>query len=64
MKLAEEVNDYQYADILTSVFLAEQMQSIHEMANHVTKLTALGNNSHAMIQYDFELQKLYPYSYK
>lgn len=64
MVIAEGVKDYHYADFVTSVFLAEQIKSIHEISNHVTQLTALGNNQHALYHYDWKLSKMYPYSIK
>lgn len=64
VKLAEDVKDYHYADFITSIFLPEQIDSINEMANHVTKLSALSNNNHALYHYDLELQKMYPHTLK
>ncbi|KAJ8727007.1 hypothetical protein PYW08_015404 [Mythimna loreyi] len=62
--LAEDLKDYHYADFITSVFLTEQMHSIHEMANHITKLSALSHDNHAIYHYDLELEKMYPLPHK
>ncbi|XP_026747181.1 ferritin-2 heavy chain-like [Trichoplusia ni] len=62
--IAEGVKDYHYAEFVTSVFLTEQIQSIHEISSHVAQLTALGNNHHALYHYDWKLAKMYPYSVK
>uniref|UniRef100_A0A2A4JTF3 Ferritin n=1 Tax=Heliothis virescens TaxID=7102 RepID=A0A2A4JTF3_HELVI len=59
VKLAEEVKDYHYADFVTSEFLTEQARSINEMATHITKLMAIGDNSHALYHYDLELEKIH-----
>ncbi|XP_022829546.1 ferritin heavy chain-like [Spodoptera litura] len=63
IKLAEEVKDFHYVDFITSVFLTEQFQSIHEFDQHVTKLTTLKNNDAFYYLYDMELQKNYPLSH-
>ncbi|XP_075972913.1 ferritin heavy chain B-like [Anticarsia gemmatalis] len=64
IKVADEVKDYQCSDFLTSVFLAEQIESINEMAGHVTILTQLNKDTHALYHYDLELAKKYPYTFK
>ncbi|CAD0198813.1 unnamed protein product [Chrysodeixis includens] len=64
IEIAEGVKDYHYAEFITSAFLSEQIKSIHEISNHVTRLTSLGNNQHAQYHYDWKLAKMYPYSNK
>ncbi|KAJ8725035.1 hypothetical protein PYW07_015993 [Mythimna separata] len=63
VKLAEDVKDYHYADFITSVFLTEQMDSIHEMASHITKLSTLSNDN-ALFHYNLYLEKMYPLPHK
>lgn len=61
IKVAEDVKDYHCLDVLTSVFLSEQIKSIYEMASHVTKLSWLNNDEQSLYHYDLKLAKKYPY---
>ncbi|KAI5636699.1 ferritin-like domain-containing protein [Phthorimaea operculella] len=60
---AESVKDYQCADYVTSVFLADQMKSLNEFSHHVTRLSRLSDEN-SFYLYDLELAKTYPYTYK
>ncbi|XP_047023507.1 ferritin heavy chain-like [Helicoverpa zea] len=59
VKLAEELKDFHYADFVTSQFLTDQVKSINEMATHITKLMAIGDNTHALYHYDLELERIH-----
>ncbi|CAH2063198.1 unnamed protein product, partial [Iphiclides podalirius] len=58
--LAEQVKDFQCADFITSVYLAEQMTSVNELSHHVTKMERLCGDEHAIYHYDLTLLKAYP----
>ncbi|XP_068628076.1 ferritin-2 heavy chain-like [Battus philenor] len=60
VQVAEKVNDYQCADFITSVYLAEQMESINEFSHHITNINRLSCDEHAVYQYDLQLLKTYP----
>ncbi|KPJ01973.1 Soma ferritin [Papilio xuthus] len=62
--VAEKVDDYQCADFITSVYLAEQMASINELSHHVTNMDRLCGDEHAVYQYDLQLLKSYPNPFK
>ncbi|CAG4964560.1 unnamed protein product [Parnassius apollo] len=63
VNVAESVNDYQCADFITSVYLAEQMASINEFSHHITNMSRICGDEHAIYHYDQTLLKSYPHSF-
>ncbi|CAK1578385.1 unnamed protein product [Parnassius mnemosyne] len=63
VKVAESVNDYQCADFITSVYLAEQMASINELSHHITNMSKICGDEHAVYHYDQRLLKSYPHPF-
>lgn len=61
---AEQVKDYQCADYITSVFLDDQIKSINEFCQHLTKIARLSKDEHGLYQYDLHLCKTHPYESK
>lgn len=62
--MAEQVKDFQCADFITSVYLAEQMSSVNEFSNHVTNINRLCGDEHAIYHYDLTLLKTHPSPFK
>lgn len=56
-KLTEEQGDPQAADFITSTFLAEQVESLKELADMLTNLNRLGNDGVGLWLFDQELER-------
>ncbi|XP_061705926.1 ferritin-2 heavy chain-like [Cydia pomonella] len=61
---AEKDKDYHCANFLITVFLKEQMNSIHNLSQHVTHIARISEDPDALHQYDKYLQTTYPYKSK
>ena len=51
-KIADNSHDFQFSDYIESNFLAEQVQSIHDLSIRVSHLRRIGTIGHALWDYD------------
>ncbi|RVE45978.1 hypothetical protein evm_009381 [Chilo suppressalis] len=60
--LAEKYYDHQCAEFVTSKFLSEQILAVNEIAHKIVHLHRVGDNKHALYNFDLQLAKCFPYS--